>query len=127
MELGSLPLKDGQSILPVRIEFLYKLVFSYTFAKLGFGTGTAWYKDDPKDPVNPEMIEVLKTAISKGFVHLNCANSYGTEWGVGTAIKESGLSRGSFFITTKVQDGWADIPRAMEKILANLQLEHVDL
>jgi len=47
--------------------------------QLGFGTGTAWYKDDPKDPTNPGLIAVLEAAIEKGLVHLDCADSYGTE------------------------------------------------
>jgi len=77
--------------------------------------------------VNPQLIEVLRTAIGKGFIHLDCADSYGTEREVGTAIKESGLPREKFFITTRVQDGYADVTEAIERSLANLQVDYVDL
>jgi len=77
--------------------------------------------------VNLQSIEVLKMAIGRGFVHLDCADSYGTEREVGTAIRESGLPREKFFITTKAQDGFADVTQAIEKSLSNLQVDCVDL
>ncbi|KAK2603151.1 hypothetical protein N8I77_009629 [Diaporthe amygdali] len=75
-------------------------------SKIGFGTGIAWYKNDPKGPFNPTLVEVLKYAVSKGFIHIDCADSYGTEPEVGVAIKESG---------------------AIDESLKRLQLEYVDL
>jgi len=66
-------------------------------------------------------------AIGRGFIHLDCADSYGTEREVGTAIRESGLPQEKFFITTKAQDGFADVTQAIEKSLSNLQVDYVDL
>jgi diketogulonate reductase-like aldo/keto reductase len=69
----------------------------------------------------------LTAALGKHFIHLDCADSYGTERELAAAIKASGLPREKLFITTKVQDGWDDVPAAMDKSLKNLELEYVDL
>ncbi|KAF4764702.1 hypothetical protein HAV15_000408 [Penicillium sp. str.  len=92
-----------------------------------FGTGTAWYKDDPNDRTNPELIEVLKTALGKGFIHIDAADSYGTEREFGIAIKESGIPRDKLFITTKVLEGWKDVPVALDNSLKPLQVDYVDM
>lgn len=94
---------------------------------MGFGTGTAWYKDDPNAPINPELIEVLKTAVLKGFIHTDAANSYGTEREVEIAIKESGIPRDKLFITTKVLKGWKDVRVALNDSLQRLQVDYVDM
>lgn len=98
-----------------------------TTSKLGFGTGTAWYKDDPNDPTNPELIEALKTALGKGFIHIDAADSYGTEREFGIAIKKSGIPRDKLFITTKVLEGWKDVPVALDNSLKRLEVDYVDM
>lgn len=95
--------------------------------QVGFSTGTAWYKDDANGPLNPTLVEVLKSAVTKGFVHFDCADSYGTETELGMAVKESGVHREQLFITTKVQNGRADVEETMDESLRRLQLEYLDL
>ncbi|KAF2444625.1 Aldo/keto reductase [Karstenula rhodostoma CBS 690.94] len=113
--IPSLPLADGTSI-PL----------------IGFGTGTAWFKDGDEDQpirgdLDTKLIGTLQKALSTGFVHLDCAQSYGNEKEVGIAIKESGVSRDKLFITSKVQDGIADVPGSLEGSLERLQTDYLDL
>ena len=57
--------------------------------QIGFGTGTAWYKDDPEDPFNPELVEVLKAALAKGFILQDIGPGHGGTWrttGLGAII-----------------------------------------
>jgi diketogulonate reductase-like aldo/keto reductase len=43
------------------------------------------------------------------------------------AIKESGVPRAEFFVTTKVWKGMSDISKAFEASLEKLGLDYVDL
>lgn len=95
--------------------------------QIGFGTGTAWFKEDPNEPFNRDLVEILKAAIKHGFRHIDGADAYGTEEEIGVAIKESGVPRDQLFVTTKVLDGINDIPTAIKASLAKLQLDSVDL
>ncbi|TGO72995.1 hypothetical protein BELL_0400g00020 [Botrytis elliptica] len=92
MKFPSLPLKDGNSI-PL----------------IGFGTGTAWYKEDPEEPLNRDLIDILKAAIERGFRHIDASDTCGTEEKVGVAIKECGIPPEEIFVTTKVFGGFYEI------------------
>ncbi|KAK3377336.1 NADH/NADPH-dependent indole-3-acetaldehyde reductase [Lasiosphaeria ovina] len=95
-------------------------------SKIGFGTGTKWYK--PGDgPVNQDLVQILKSAITYGFTHIDGAEAYRIEEEVGIAIKESGVAREKIFVTTKVLDSVANIPAAIDASLKKLQLDYVDL
>jgi len=70
---------------------------------------------------------LTKTAIQKGFNHLDYAEMYGTEEEVGIAIKEAGVPREKLFITNKVAQGIEDIPGALDQSLKKLQTNSFDL
>jgi len=80
-------------------------------------------------------------AIRSGYRHVDTAEAYGNENGVGagikTAIEELGISREEVFVTTKLWPGneaWGQAPKTYESTieslqasLARLQLDYVDL
>ncbi len=60
-----------------------------------FGLGT-WQRK------GPEGRALIAEAIAMGYRHIDTAQSYDTEQHVGAAMRESGLARDAFFVTTKV-------------------------
>jgi len=94
---------------------------------LGYGTGTAWYNKEKDAPINRDLVESIKTAISLGYTHLDAAESYGTEREVGVAIKESGIAREKLFVTTKLLASIKNPSQALASSLEKLQLDYVDL
>lgn len=95
-------------------------------AKLGYGTGTAWYKSKPGD-LDAKLVEATKTAVKIGYYHLDGAEVYNTELELGKAIKECGVSRDKLFITTKVTDVTSNIQEHLDASLKKLGLDYVDL
>ncbi|CAK3804355.1 NAD NADP-dependent indole-3-acetaldehyde reductase [Lecanosticta acicola] len=94
---------------------------------LAYGTGTAWYKSGDESKLDQTCIDSTKTAIKLGYYHLDGAEVYKTETELGTAIKESGVSRDKLFLVTKVITNIADIPSALKTSLKKLQTDYVDL
>ena len=81
--------------------------------------------------VSPEECErCVLDAIRVGYRHIDTAQAYGNEAGVGSAMKKSGLPREAFFITTKVwitNAGEARAAASIEKSLRLLQTDYIDL
>ncbi|ESK91347.1 aado keto reductase [Moniliophthora roreri MCA 2997] len=65
-------------------------------------------------------------AISVGYRHFDTAASYGNEEAVGQAIRDSGIQREEFFVTTKLADHF-HVKEAFEESLKNLGLDYIDL
>jgi methylglyoxal/glyoxal reductase len=77
-----------------------------------------------------EVIQAVKSAINAGYKSIDTAALYQNEEGVGTAIKESGVSREELFITTKVwnaDQGYDSTLHAFEESRKKLGLEYIDL
>lgn len=74
------------------------------------------------------VIDQVDQALANGFDHIDTAQMYRNEAEVGTALRESGLSRADVFITTKYSgsDG-LDIDTSIRNSLANLGVAYVDL
>lgn len=88
---------------------------------LGLGTGTTGGHD------SESFQFALKHA---GYTHIDTASSYGSEKSIGEDIKATGMSRDKFFITTKLWPtcyGYEETKKSLEKSLANLQTDYVDL
>ena len=69
-------------------------------------------------------------AISVGYRHIDTAQAYGNEEGVGNAIKKCGVPRDELFITTKVWISNAGYEKAKASIgesLKKLKTDYIDL
>ena len=69
-------------------------------------------------------------AIQIGYSHIDTAASYLNEEAVGRGIKQSGVAREKFFITTKLwiqRNGYDGTLKAFERSLKRLQLDYIDL
>jgi 2,5-diketo-D-gluconate reductase A len=74
--------------------------------------------------------DVVRTALDAGYRHIDTAQGYGNEEGVGQAIRESGLAREEVFVTTKLindRHGHDEAIAALDESLQKLGLDHVDL
>jgi 2,5-diketo-D-gluconate reductase B len=77
-----------------------------------------------------QVVAVLPRALQVGFRHIDTAQIYQNESGVGSAIRESGVPRADIFLTTKV---WVTefAPKrfraSVEASLRRLQTDYVDL
>ncbi len=77
-------------------------------------------------------IEVVSQALQMGYEHIDTAQAYGNEKEVGQGIKQSGIHRDKFFLTTKIfPDDMKFEPEkliaAAKRSLENLDTNYVDL
>ena len=78
----------------------------------------------------PDTAEAVRTALDVGYRHIDTAEMYRNEAGVGEAVRTSGLSRDEVFITSKLSNAFHhpdDARRAFEHTLAALGSDYVDL
>jgi 2,5-diketo-D-gluconate reductase A len=82
-------------------------------------------------PLNDrEVSDAVVRAAEAGYRHIDTAVRYGNETGVGSGIRDSGLNRTEFFITTKLDGEFqgGDLAVAgLEGSLRRLNLDYVDL
>jgi diketogulonate reductase-like aldo/keto reductase len=77
-----------------------------------------------------EVENALRWAIEAGYRHIDTARIYGNETSVGRVIKESGIPRKEFFVTTKLwndDQGYESAKAAFQLSLDKLQMDYVDL
>src|SRR5947209_13431298 len=74
--------------------------------------------------------EAVRRALEIGYRHIDTAEMYQNEAGVGEAIRGAGLDRDDVFVTSKLNNGYHrpdDARRAFAATLEALGLDHVDL
>jgi 2,5-diketo-D-gluconate reductase A len=89
--------------------------------QLGFGV----FQIDPE-----ETAAAVKTALQIGYRHIDTAEMYGNEKGVGQGIRDAGVDRADVFITSKLNNGFHkpdDARRAFDNTLSALASDYVDL
>jgi 2,5-diketo-D-gluconate reductase A len=89
--------------------------------QLGFGV----FQIEPD-----ETAAAVQAALEIGYRHIDTAEMYGNEKGVGQGIRDAGLDRADVFITSKLNNGFHqpdDARRAFEKTLSALESDYVDL
>ena len=77
-----------------------------------------------------ETAQAVTHALDAGYRHIDTAEMYGNERGVGEAIRERGLERSDVYVTSKLNNGFHepdDARRAFDETLATLGFEYVDL
>jgi 2,5-diketo-D-gluconate reductase A len=92
-----------------------------TIPQLGFGV----FQVPPE-----QTAEVTARALEVGYRHIDTAEMYQNEAGVGEAIRGSGIHREELYITSKLNNGFHrpdDARRAFEETLARLGLDRIDL
>src|SRR5919112_4751145 len=86
---------------------------------LGFGV---WQVPDGR-----ECEDAVKWALEAGYRHIDTAQAYGNEAGVGRALRDSGVPREEVFVTTKFNPGLSDPVAELEHSLERLGFDQVDL
>jgi diketogulonate reductase-like aldo/keto reductase len=103
------------------LEEHFTLANGVNIPKLGLGT---WRIDDGA------AAEVVKNAIGIGYRHIDTAQAYENERGVGEGVRASGIPRTDVFVTTKLVaecKNYADAKERIDGSLKALGLDHIDL
>ena len=103
------------------------LAESYTLAngvkipKLGLGT---WFID------NDDAAPVVRDAAEVGYRHIDTAQAYGNEAGVGEGIRSCGVPREGMFVTSKLAaevKSFGEAATAIDESLATTGLDYLDM
>lgn len=88
---------------------------------LGLGT---WFIDDDK------VDKAVVAAVRMGYRHVDTAQAYGNERGVGKGVKTCGIPREEVFVTSKVAaeaKTYEDAAISIDETLDKMGLEYIDL
>jgi len=103
------------------LEETFTLANGVAVPKLGLGT---WRIDDA------DAVRVVREAIAVGYRHMDTAQAYGNERGVGEGLRASGIDRNALFVTTKLvaeSKTYHDAVARIDGSLTTLGLDHIDL
>ena len=102
-------------------EKTIKLANGVEVPQLALGT---WMIDDG------DVAEAVSAAIKMGYRHIDTAQAYGNERGVGEGVRVSGIDRDQIFVTTKVAAEHKDYKSAangIEESLKKLGIDYIDM
>ncbi|MBU8851485.1 aldo/keto reductase [Bacillus sp. FJAT-26377] len=88
---------------------------------LGLGT---WLLDDE------QAAQAVRDAVSSGYRHIDTAQAYMNEAGIGEGIRSCGVAREELFITTKVAaeaKTYKEVTESIDESLTKMGLDYIDL
>jgi diketogulonate reductase-like aldo/keto reductase len=103
------------------LEEVFILPNGVSIPKLGYGT---WMIPDG------DADGAVSEAIGIGYRHIDTAQAYGNERGVGEGVRNSGVQRAEIFVTSKLaaeSKNYADAKERIDGSLQALGLDHIDL
>lgn len=78
--------------------------------------------------LSPDEAETsVISALNDGYRLIDTANAYVNEKAVGRAMKKSGIARKEIFLETKLWPSFYEQSDAVEKTLARLDTDYIDL
>ena len=89
--------------------------------KLALGT---WFIDDDK------AAEAVRNAVEIGYRHIDTAQAYGNERGVGEGVRTCGINREEIFVTSKVAAEHKDYKTAaagIDETLRKMKLDYLEM
>lgn len=103
------------------LQETYTLSNGVKIPKLGLGT---WFLPDA------QAAEAVRTAVSLGYRHIDTAQAYENEAGVGEGVRTCGLPREQIFVTSKVAAEHKDYDsaaRSIDETLEKMGLDYLDI
>lgn len=103
------------------LQETYTLSNGVEIPKLGLGT---WMIDDAV------VADAVKAAVNLGYRHIDTAQAYANERGVGEGVRDCGVDRDEIFVTTKLDADIKTYDEAKAAIggsLATMGLDYIDL
>lgn len=99
----------------------YTLSNGVEIPKLGLGT---WMIPDEQTD------EAVRAAVSLGYRHIDTAQAYGNEAGVGRGVKSCGVDRDKLFVTSKVaaeHKSYETAAKSIDETLEKTGLDYLDM
>lgn len=99
----------------------YTLSNGMKIPKIGLGT---WLIPDG------EAAQAVRDAVAMGYRHIDTAQAYGNERGVGEGVRTCGVPREEIFITSKVaaeHKTYESAAKSIDESLAKLGMDYIDL
>ncbi|MEC7762044.1 MAG: aldo/keto reductase [Pseudomonadota bacterium] len=103
------------------LQDTYTLANGVAVPKIGLGT---WMIEDDK------VADAVKTAVDMGYRHIDTAQAYENERGVGEGVRTASVPREELFVTTKLDAGiknYDDAKAAIDGSLEKMGLDYIDL
>ncbi|WP_321347763.1 aldo/keto reductase [uncultured Draconibacterium sp.] len=99
----------------------YTLSNGVEIPKLGLGT---WFISDD------DSVQAVKDAVELGYRHIDTAQAYQNERGVGEGIRTSGVIREDLFVTTKLAaevKSYDEAVKSINQSLETMGLDYIDM